>query len=201
MTQIYKVFSNKRIFCLQEDFIEKRNLDYFDEAKSIEEFIELMKFSLLNKNDNKSNIVFISKKFKTDWIKIIESFHFIEAAGGLVKDGKNNFLFILKNNKWDLPKGKVDSGENHEQAAIREIKEETNLNEISVEKYLMSTYHLYIEKNIILKKTHWFLVKSINSNNISPQYEEGITDLKWFGKKDIPETYFSLKEVIAMIED
>ena len=160
-----------------------------------------MKYSLLNKNDNRPNIVFISKNLKIDWIKIIESFYFIEAAGGLVKDNKNNFLFILKNNKWDLPKGKVDSGENYEQAAIREIKEETNINEILVENYLMSTYHLYIEKNIILKKTHWLLVKAINSNNIYPQYEEGITDLKWFGKKDIPETYLSLKEVIAMIED
>ena len=83
-----------------------------------------------NKTSENTFIVFFSKKLKIDWAKLIQSFYFIEAAGGLVRNSENNYLFILKNNCWDLPKGKIDIGEKHEHAAIREIKEETNLHDL-----------------------------------------------------------------------
>ena len=48
-------------------------------------------------------------------------------AGGLVINKDSKVLFIYRKNKWDLPKGKLDEGENLEEAAIREVVEETGL--------------------------------------------------------------------------
>ncbi|MBL6868637.1 MAG: NUDIX domain-containing protein, partial [Flavobacteriales bacterium] len=36
-------------------------------------------------------------------------------AGGLVINNNNKVLFIYRKNKWDLPKGKLDDGENLEE--------------------------------------------------------------------------------------
>ena len=154
-----------------------------------------------NKTLENTFIVFFSKKLKIDWAKLIQSFYFIEAAGGLVRNSENNYLFILKNNCWDLPKGKIDIGEKHEYAAIREIKEETNLHDLFLEKSLTCTYHLYLDKNTILKKTKWYLIRANKTNNLSPQIDEGITELKWFSKKEFPESYLSLNEVLRMVID
>ena len=52
----------------------------------------------------------------------------IKAAGGIViKDDK--ILFINKNGRWDLPKGKMEHGVNKRNTAIIEISEETGLPE------------------------------------------------------------------------
>ena len=54
----------------------------------------------------------------------------IIAAGGLVLNEKNELLMIFRRGFWDLPKGKVDEGETLEQCAVREVKEETGLQNI-----------------------------------------------------------------------
>jgi len=56
----------------------------------------------------------------------------IEAAGGVVVDlSKNKPRYLLihrpRYDDWSLPKGKLDTGEKHRDAALREVKEETGL--------------------------------------------------------------------------
>jgi 8-oxo-dGTP diphosphatase len=53
----------------------------------------------------------------------------ILAVAGLVEDGKGNVLLIKSNHRktWEFPGGQVESGENLEQALIREIKEESGI--------------------------------------------------------------------------
>ena len=63
-------------------------------------------------------------ELKKDFFK---QFDLIEAAGGIVQNDQNQMLFIYRLHKWDLPKGKVEKGENFEQAAIREVEEETGV--------------------------------------------------------------------------
>ena len=158
-----------------------------------------MRLSVLNKIPNKvykNKIIFFSQEIKNDWLRIINSFSFIEAAGGLVRRSNKELLFILKNGKWDLPKGKIDFGENPEQAAIREVKEETGLLYLEVINFVSETYHLYNDKCIILKKTFWFLMKTNDFAELIPQKEEGITDLKWFPENKTPKTYNSINDVI-----
>ncbi len=162
-----------------------------------------MKLSVSNElpdNLHKQKIIFYSKSISSDWLKVINSFNLIEASGGVVKNNYNDFLFIFKNGKWDLPKGKIDSGENPEKAAIREVNEETSLLELEMMCFVTNTYHLYKQGSIILKKTFWFLMKAHNFQEMKPQKEEGITDLKWFSKKDFPSTYNSIKYVLSKLK-
>jgi hypothetical protein len=53
--------------------------------------------------------------YNTDLEQLYEHFsslfQIIEAAGGLVKNKNDEWLFIFRNGKWDLPKGKIEKGE------------------------------------------------------------------------------------------
>lgn len=53
----------------------------------------------------------------------------VEAAGGLVvdDDGRVALVHRPKYDDWTLPKGKLDRGESFEDAALREVEEETGL--------------------------------------------------------------------------
>ena len=53
-----------------------------------------------------------------------KQFDTIEAAGGIVQNDQDQILFIFRLNKWDLPKGKVEKGENFEQELILRMQEE-----------------------------------------------------------------------------
>lgn len=53
----------------------------------------------------------------------------VEAAGGLVFDGSERLAVVHRPQRddWSLPKGHLEAGETHEQAALREVLEETGL--------------------------------------------------------------------------
>ncbi|MGF1926130.1 MAG: NUDIX domain-containing protein, partial [Bacteroidia bacterium] len=67
----------------------------------------------------------------------------IKAAGGLVENAKREYLFIFRNKKWDLPKGKVEKGEKIKVAAVREVEEECGVKIERRGKRLCKTYHVY----------------------------------------------------------
>jgi 8-oxo-dGTP pyrophosphatase MutT (NUDIX family) len=66
----------------------------------------------------------------------------VPAAGGVVKSN-DRLLFIFRNGKWDLPKGKIDEGENPPEAALREVSEECGIAGQQIKKQLPSTFHIY----------------------------------------------------------
>jgi ADP-ribose pyrophosphatase YjhB (NUDIX family) len=108
----------------------------------------------------------------------------IVAAGGLVKNKKGKVLFILREGKWDLPKGKLDKGESMEDAAIREVEEETGVKDLKVERYLQTTYHIFKRSGRYkLKKVIWFEMSTKYSGELVAQEDEGITKVKWKGAK------------------
>lgn len=130
-------------------------------------------------------------------------FSIVNAAGGLIQNSKNEYLFIYRRGKWDLPKGKLDEGENFETAAIREVKEECGINQIELGELFHISYHIYEEnKEWILKQTNWYLMKS-DDVELIPQLSEGITDLSWLQKaqfeKVLQNTYASIAEIIEIL--
>src|SRR5215831_17279724 len=61
-----------------------------------------------------------------------KKFSLITAAGGLVKNEKDEILMIFRRGKWDLPKGKMDKNEKLEVCAVRELEEETGLKDVKL---------------------------------------------------------------------
>ncbi|MEM7574469.1 MAG: NUDIX domain-containing protein [Bacteroidota bacterium] len=67
------------------------------------------------------------------WEDFLSHYKIITAAGGIVQlQGTDKLLFIYRRGYLDLPKGKIDPGETPEQAAIREVQEETGLRSVSI---------------------------------------------------------------------
>ena len=95
---------------------------------------------------------------------------------------------IFRNGKWDLPKGKLEVGENIKECAIREVEEECGISGLSIVNALKDTYHTYeINGKKILKRTFWFAMNSNYKGNLIPQAEEGIIKVIWVDKQDIAE--------------
>ena len=106
----------------------------------------------------------------------------IESAGGLVCNDDNCILMIFKRGKWDLPKGRVE-GDNHQAAALREVKEETglNINKLVITGMLVPTWHTTTHASQkYLKKTYWYLMHyNGHFDDVNPQVEEGIIECRW----------------------
>ena len=104
----------------------------------------------------------------------------VPAAGGLVTNANLDILLIFRRGKWDLPKGKLDEGEDLQACALREVEEETGLSGLDLKKPLAVTYHTYPEKGkLILKKSHWFLMHSSHNQKLVPQTDEDIEKCEW----------------------
>jgi 8-oxo-dGTP pyrophosphatase MutT (NUDIX family) len=131
-----------------------------------------------------NNIEELKKAF---WKK----FMLIKAAGGLVMNEEGELLFIFRRNKWDLPKGKLDEGETLEACAVREIQEETGLQEVQLKKHLVTTWHTYDESgHHMLKETAWYLLSAPKKQALTPQTIEQITQIEW-AKPDNLQKYIS----------
>ncbi len=144
-------------------------------------------------------------KNDADFWQIFKNHKFIVAAGGLVRSG-SRFLFIKRNDVWDIPKGKLDAGESPEIAAVREIEEECGLIGPIITDQLMQTYHTYHHKGKdVLKLTHWYLLEEgPQKSELKPQLEEGITEINYLEPSEfslvLENTYTSIKEVIEALK-
>lgn len=116
----------------------------------------------------------------------------IVAGGGLVYNSKGEILFIYRNDKWDLPKGKAEKNETIEETSIREVEEETKVEGLQITEFLQTTYHVMKRKGKFrLKETHWFEMKTDFDGELTPQENEGITKVEW---KNFEKTQEALKE-------
>jgi len=140
----------------------------------------------------------------------VPAFNPVPTAGGIVIRDEN-LLFIFRNGKWDLPKGKIDAGESAEEAALREVAEECGIKGHHIIKKLPSTFHIYQSPypdsfgQWILKETHWFEMSYQGNESGTPQINENITKIKWFAKNELEEvlanTYENLKSVISIYKE
>lgn len=118
--------------------------------------------------------------------KIKTLFQFIQAAGGLVLNDEGCILLIYRNKKWDLPKGKLDPGEDLDACAVREVQEETGLKTVSIKQPIGITLHTYFQASKhCLKESHWYLMHTEQTENLKPQTEEGIEQCIWVHPADL----------------
>ena len=125
----------------------------------------------------------------------------VGAAGGLVKHNSGRYLFIEKKGKLDLPKGHIESGEEPEACALREVSEECGITGHSIVKSICPSYHTYSWEGIsYLKKTSWFLMKYDGEMIMEPQKSEGITKVEWLFPDELnsvkSSAWLSLMDII-----
>ena len=130
-----------------------------------------------------------------------ETFRLAPAAGGIVmQDGK--FVSIVRKGIPDLPKGHIEQGETPEEAALREVEEETGISNLKIVKALPTTWHCYFEhEEWALKPTYWYLMSTSEDIQPKPQTEEGITEIKLIGNEEIEDflknTFRSISEILG----
>jgi len=128
----------------------------------------------------------------------------LEAGGGVVRNEDNEILFIFRKSTWDLPKGKKDRGEKLRACAVREVMEETGIVDVTIDRKLVVTRHLYKQKGQrILKYTKWYLMNT-HKQKLIPQLDEDITKAKWMSSatffSEPRKVYKNIVDVLASIE-
>ena len=138
----------------------------------------------------------------TDWMyrKLCAEFKEVDAAGGLVSNRRGDYLLISRNGLWDLPKGHQEEGEDIKLTAVREVREETGVDQLELRELICVTDHCYLRGGIWhLKHTWWFNMLYTDPTNLTPQREEDITKAAWVAKSSLPpflkNTYPSIVEV------
>ncbi len=113
---------------------------------------------------------------------------------------KGEVLFIFRNGKWDLPKGGTEKGEIIEATAMREVEEETGVNQLKITRKLQKTYHIFKRNGKYkLKITHWFEMQSNFEGNPIGQLEEGIEKVAWLNPEEIKQALQNSYENIKLL--
>ncbi|MBA3338615.1 MAG: NUDIX hydrolase [Gemmatimonadaceae bacterium] len=105
------------------------------------------------------------------------------SAGGVVyrlDDGAPLFLLIRDSySNWGFPKGHLERGERPEDAALREVHEETGLRELSLRGMIETIdWYFRFRGRLIHKVCHFFLMVTAEAETL-PQGAEGITACRW----------------------
>jgi ADP-ribose pyrophosphatase YjhB (NUDIX family) len=111
-------------------------------------------------------------------------------SGGIIfrRDAKTKQLEILliqdAKNRWTIPKGHVEEGEQPKDTAKREIQEETGLQEMNVMNWLGKVSFRYRRTHtLVLMTMHIYLVQGLgNTDELKP--EDWLTDIKWMPATD-----------------
>ena len=114
---------------------------------------------------------------------------------------KDDEVLLIKHNKghWDFPKGHMEEGETEKQTAVREVKEETNMDVeiISEQKYIAS---YIIQDKQVDKEVIFYLAKPL-SLEIKPQETE-VSIVEWIKIEEAVEkiTYPTSKNIMNQVK-
>lgn len=150
--------------------------------------------------DSLSKIYIPSKDTEDTYARLCAEFKEVNAAGGLVSNRRGDYLLIRRYDKWDLPKGHQEPGEDIKVTALREVQEETGIGELELGELICITNHCYLRDGIWhLKHTWWYEMLYTAPVDLIPQREEDISKAAWVAKSSLPpflkNTYPSIMEV------
>ena len=125
------------------------------------------------------------------------------AAGGLVFNDQQELLMIFRYGKWDLPKGHLEKSQTLEQCAIREVSEETALQDLRITRSIGVTEHEYYDRWLssdAIKEVHWYAMHT-DGGELFPQIQEGIEWIRWVAPQELDQylynSYHNLRQIIA----
>ena len=129
---------------------------------------------------------------------------------GAIILNKDNHVFVGKRkdnpiDKWQMPQGGVDRGEDFITAMKRELIEETSITNIKILKEIDNMYEYQLPENLVgiiwkgrfrRQKQKWFIVRFLGKDseiNLETKHAEFI-DWKWIEPKLLPEVIVSFKK-------
>ena len=193
---MYKVFFNQKPIFLTTELVPQtdRTPVMFIKFSTPENIVKALK-----SKKNECLFLYHQKENKL-WMHFLRHFPIVEAAGGLVRHEDGRFLFIYRNDKWDLPKGRIEKNEPIRIAAVREVEEETGVDGLEIVKPLIETFHVFNRNGKYkLKKTFWFEMKTASTVTLIPQLNEGIEQAVWVFEKEIPHKFENAYENIKQV--
>lgn len=201
---MYKVFIFDRLIILTTDSVvfSKYAAAKIVEASSRRTMKEAYN-DFINNQSYLTLILYNNQNLERLLDEFISLFWYVEAAGGMVYNSQGERLFIFRFGKWDLPKGKIEKYETHSEAAVREVQEETGLQEVEITEEIPSTFHIFDHKGKkVLKRTYWFKMIFTGNTTPKPQLEEEITEAVWIPQSNIQmvynNTYASLRTILEV---
>ena len=193
---MYKVFFNQKPIFLTTELVPQtdRTPVLFIKFSSPENIVKALK-------SKKTECLYLyHQKEDKLWMHFLRHFPIVEAAGGLVRHQDGRFLFIYRNDKWDLPKGRIEKNEPIRIAAVREVEEETGVDGLEIVKPLIETFHVFNRNGKYkLKKTFWFEMKTTSIVTLTPQLNEGIEQAIWVFEKEVPHKFENAYENIKQV--
>ena len=192
---MYKVFVNDKPLFLTNDIFKETDFQLF--------LLESVDFKqlIVKYFQNKIQEAYLYHPDEKEIMKVLKTkIPVNKAGGGLVYNKNGEVLFIFRNGKWDLPKGGTNKGEEMEETAMREVEEETGVNELSISKKLQKTYHIFKRNGVYkLKITHWFEMHCTYDGIPVGQADEGIEKVEWKNPTQIQEALKNSYENIKLL--
>ena len=133
---------------------------------------------------------------------------------GIIVLNNNNQVFVGKRkdnpgDKWQMPQGGVDKGEDFITAMRRELIEETSIKNIKILKEIQNMYQYELPKNLVGiiwrgkfrgQRQKWFITKFLGKDdeiNLDTQHPEFI-DWKWIDPQDLPKVIVDFKKELYL---
>ncbi|MBI2448021.1 transcription antitermination factor NusB [Candidatus Microgenomates bacterium] len=128
----------------------------------------------------------------------------VTSSGGIVyrlDENKTIYFLAIKNiyNKWTFPKGKVEEGETWQEAAIREVKEETGIESVDIQGEIGDIKFTDKSDTEPIKKTvHFFLMRTEQRETKKNDVKEHINDVAWMTEEKLRQNldYPNLVELL-----
>jgi len=125
------------------------------------------------------------------------------SAGGVVyrlHSGHAVFLLIRDSyQNWGFPKGHLESGERAEDAALREVREETGIDDLALRGQIETIdWYFRFRGQLIHKVCHFYLMETTQAST-NPQQAEGITACRWVSYDEARSaiSYANARKVLA----
>ena len=133
---------------------------------------------------------------------------------GIIVLNNDNQVFVGKRkdnpgDKWQMPQGGVDKGEDFITAMRRELIEETSIKNIKILKEVQNMYQYELPKNLVGiiwkgkfrgQRQKWFITKFLGKEdeiNLDTQHPEFI-DWKWINPNDLPDVIVDFKKELYL---
>jgi len=112
-------------------------------------------------------------------------------------EGERFYLLLhYPHGHWDLPKGKIEEGESKQEAALRELKEETGLDAQILDGFEEQISYIFRERDELIEKTVYFMIGQTESEEIKLSHEH--VDFAWlpYNQAEGQLTFANAKEIL-----